>query len=704
METNFTADIAADAPAQRLYEMLQEGSRETGIDDAILYYQFPLYRDDELDGLAAAKLLLVSKNRGVWIFGSTYATDVGQVHSEVVRTEQVFSHLYARLLRSSRLRRTRTSINLPLHSVVFAPNCVPGHISGAEETTIIATQKHLHETLTVETWSPAAESYEETLSILEGAKGLIRPQKRDAPPPGVVTKGILASQIEAEISRFDQQQKRAALRHVDGPQRIRGLAGSGKTVVLAMKTALLHLRYPEARILYTFWTKSLYQHVRRLITRFYRQYDDKDPDWTKVSVLHGWGGASAEGVYHSAALAFGARPLTFTEASRGSSANPFGYACDQLLATTAVKPLFDYVLMDEGQDYPVSFIRLCAQLAENERFVIAYDELQNIFQPEAPTAAAIFGVNSDGTPQKDFGVDTVLHKCYRNPREILVCAHALGFGIYGNRIVQMLEGADHWTDVGYVVREGEFVAGSMTVLERPAENSLTSISASQSIDEIVLGKAFATPPEEVSWVVQSIVADIHSGLRPDDILVACVDDLNAKYYLSSIGDHLRTRAIEVNNVHFLSGTPDFQREGCVTLSTVHKSKGNEAFAVYVVGIESLFPNPSPRKRNILFAAMTRAKGWLRLSGIAPLANHCISELAAAKSNFPMLSFVYPNESELQVMRRDLEEVASRKLKMERLLEEVAGDLSTEEIEEILRRNANRTNKSARRKERKKDAE
>ena len=96
-----------------------------------------------------------------------------------------------------------------------------------------------------------------------------------------------------------------------------GLSGSvdwpdqEKTVVLAMKAALTHLRHPKASIAFTFHTKSLYQHVRRLITRFYRQYNDQDPDWDRLHVLHAWGGRSTPGIYYNACLAAGVSPMTF---------------------------------------------------------------------------------------------------------------------------------------------------------------------------------------------------------------------------------------------------------------------------------------------------------------------------------------------------------------------------------------------------------
>lgn len=46
--------------------------------------------------------------------------------------------------------------------------------------------------------------------------------------------------------------KKAAFEIPEGPQRIRGLAGSGKTIVLALKAAYLHTQYPDMKIAVTF--------------------------------------------------------------------------------------------------------------------------------------------------------------------------------------------------------------------------------------------------------------------------------------------------------------------------------------------------------------------------------------------------------------------------------------------------------------------
>ena len=56
---------------------------------------------------------------------------------------------------------------------------------------------------------------------------------------------------------LDHLQSRIVIETVEDVQRIRGLAGSGKTIVLALKAAYLHASHPEWRIAVTFLTRSI---------------------------------------------------------------------------------------------------------------------------------------------------------------------------------------------------------------------------------------------------------------------------------------------------------------------------------------------------------------------------------------------------------------------------------------------------------------
>lgn len=343
--------------------------------------------------------------------------------------------------------------------------------------------------------------------------------------------------LEAEIRSFDQDQKHGYMEVLSGPQRIRGLAGSGKTVVLAMKAAITHLQNPDATIAYTFYTRSLCQHVRRLITRFYRQYDDRDPNWDKLQVIHAWGGRSKAGLYYNACLDHGIAPLKYSEVS--THTNPFDAAClDLIEKAKEIKPTYDYVLVDEGQDFPASFLRLSLGIAHDHRFVYAYDELQTIFQSETPSVESIFG------PGFTLDEDVVLRKCYRNPREVLVCAHAAGFGTYSEHIVQMLENKDHWSELGYDVLSGNFDEGKDIDIERPANNSPNSISKHNSIDEIITCAVHGSPDEEIADVTRRVARDIKEhGLHPEDIVIMCVDDMLARDYFKVLASKLNKAGI-----------------------------------------------------------------------------------------------------------------------------------------------------------------
>jgi len=681
LETILSRDLTEDPAAQLLLQWLKDLEAPSSLAEALLYYGFPLYRDEEGTPVAA-KVLLLSPRHGVLVFGTTNAraADSPEYVNDALQLDSVYGHLYSRLFRNVALRKSRRELAFPVDAVRFAPLVEGGVAIRGGDAPEVRARSGLEVILSNHLIPPIDESlFIELVSTVEGAKGIIRPKSRQLEKAAPTSKGQLAAKAEAAIASFDLQQRHGFALRFRGPQRIRGLAGSGKTIVLAMKAAIAHLQYPDADILYTFYTKSLYQYIRRLITRFYRQFAETDCDWDRVHVLHAWGGAAMPGVYYLASRGHGVAPLNYTEAA-AASADPFDHVCRSLMLSIDLKPQYDYTFIDEGQDFPISFFQMCRRLTRNDNFVVAYDELQTIFQTRTPTAAEIFG--DDGA---SFSEDVVLYKCYRNPREILVCAHALGFGIY-DLPVQMLENEDHWRDIGYTLQQGELRGGSHVKILRPAENNLELISQNQTIDQIVGSHAFADFDQEVEWVTRSVESDIvNDRLRPDDILVISVDDRNARTYLDSIGSRLASRRIRSNNVHAdRYGVGEFRLDDHVTLSTVHKAKGNEAFMVYVVGVDALFAMPDIRRRNMLFTAMSRAKGWVWISGIGGSAERFKLELDTAKRHFPHLEFDFPTRAVIKKIRRDLEKASAERQEAERLLEQVTSRMSEEEITDFLR--------------------
>lgn len=663
--------VKADPSVKLLIDFLLENQNTLDLSSAVIFHNFPLFREDER--LLVAELVIVSPWHGVLL--------ISTITNDNDRLEGAFSQIFSRLVKYPKLRSGRAQLKFNLDAFVWLPE-------GNSSENIKVGNKEFSDYLNTIKSQSAAELdsnvFEEILSVLDGSKALIRAKDRRTEGFSSSSRVSIIANLEEEIRKFDRDQRVAYMTEVSGPQRIRGLAGSGKTVVLALKAALTAVREPDAKIAVTFYTKSLYQHIRQLITRFYRLHEDKDPDWSKLQVLHAWGGAAVDGLHYKTARRFGHSPINYTQALRESPSQPFAYACKSLLDDATVKDTYDYVFVDEAQDFPPEFMQLALKLSIDEKLVIAYDVFQTIFDVEVPTAASLFGVNESGENEIFFDEDVILHKCYRNPREILVCAHAIGFGVYSNKIVQMLESEEHWNDFGYQL-ETPLIAGENVVINRPAENSPSSISKSNNINQIIHCEVLPNANEEILHVVSRIKNEIEiEGVLPEDILVICLDDKNTRLYFSALKEHLKSAGIQCNNLQEDSySAKDFQNEGCVTLSTIYKAKGNEAYSVYLVGVDSLFYAPNAKSRNKVFTAMTRAKGWLYVTGTGVTAQNFKNELEIAKENFPKLNFTYPTSQEIVYMKRDLIEVDITSIDND--IDKLSAGVDPEDFERILRK-------------------
>lgn len=76
----------------------------------------------------------------------------------------------------------------------------------------------------------------------------IRSGRLKREPKNASSRGARLKRVEESIANLDQHQSRAVIETVEGVQRIRGLAGSGKTIVLALKVAYLHSQNPDWKI------------------------------------------------------------------------------------------------------------------------------------------------------------------------------------------------------------------------------------------------------------------------------------------------------------------------------------------------------------------------------------------------------------------------------------------------------------------------
>jgi superfamily I DNA and RNA helicase len=346
-----------------------------------------------------------------------------------------------------------------------------------------------------------------------------------------------------------------------------------------------------------------------------------------------------------------------------------------------------------GKIFQVAF---CFYLAKGSRdskqIVWAYDELQNVFNVNVRTPTELFGTDSDGEPRISLPRslpphaetnDFVLPKCYRNQRDVLVLAHATGFGIYGQP-VQMLQDRAHWEDVGYHVESGSMRPGAPIVIKRPDENSPTQLKTPEGIP-LVEVKSFNDVTAEVNYCADEFKRFVDGGLQPEELMAIAIDDRAAKVYLSALAEALSRRRIRSNNIIAdRYSEPAFQIEGRCTLTTVYRAKGNEAAVVAVMGCDAV-PLTTRSGRNRIFTAFTRTKGWLRITGMSPHFLQLQHEISRALELAPLMRFKMPDPKEIELIQRDLSEKDARiqraRAEMERLKE--TWGLTEEDLRELV---------------------
>ncbi|MCK4732364.1 MAG: DEAD/DEAH box helicase, partial [Methanophagales archaeon] len=427
-------------------------------------------------------------------------------------------------------------------------------------------------------------------------------------------------------------------------------------------------------------------YVKRLITRFYREFADVDPDWTKIDIMHAWGGKNLNGVYYNTCIDNEVPPLTFGDVkSYGKKA--FDQVCKDLEKNN-LKKSYDYSILDEGQDFETYFYRLCRKITQNDRVIWGYDECQNIFNMEIQDTIKTFGKKPSGEPYIDFskpsteeGQDMVLHKCYRNPRTILVAGMALGLGIYSDKIIQMPENKEHWEDLGFKILEGGYNTGDHMVISRPEGNSpLIKNQLLAKDNSAIKWKTFDKFGEECQFVVDNIIKDLNEELLPEDIIVISLDDFEARTYFSTISKKLNDVGIKTFNLlEAPSNTTDFMVENYITLTTVYRAKGNEAGSIYIVGVDKIFDNKhSIISRNKLFTAITRANAWATITGTGKSTLEFEKEIKKVIDNDYQLVFEMPDLKDIRILQQDLTRKRVKSNKLRRYIESKASELGMNE--------------------------
>lgn len=277
-----------------------------------LYIGYPVFSNEE--GIAATDALLTCKEHGTVIFDLAPISTEGKNLDEIaeiieIRQNDLYRGLHTRLFSYRELTKTKgRELAVSIETVTLLPT----EIQGLDELVAYSTPESLLNDL--EQFEKIDDAIFMHLNAAIQKTAALKPKKKRVAVKKLDSMGAAIKRVELEIANLDKWQKAAAIECPDGPQRVRGLAGSGKTIILAMKAAYLHANFPDKDIVVTFQTRSLYQQFQSLIDKFYFDQMRDYPDWDRLKILHGWGSSSSQGVYSEIAKHTGAVALSFGEA------------------------------------------------------------------------------------------------------------------------------------------------------------------------------------------------------------------------------------------------------------------------------------------------------------------------------------------------------------------------------------------------------
>jgi len=676
--------------------------------NGFLFVGYPVLPTHE--GPYTLDALLICREKGIVVFDLIEGFDEGDYP---IRQDDSANKLES-LLKTHRDLMERRTLRIPIHTISFAPGLTEDSISENESGyPIVFSKTALYQKLNeLESWDGNVKDiYDKSLSVVQNVSN-IRKNGNQRVIKKPESKGAKIKRLEDSIATLDQQQNRAVIETVEGIQRIRGLAGSGKTIILALKAAYLHVQHPDWRIAVTFRTRSLQQHFHRLITKFMLAQAHVEPDWNNLRILNAWGASQKghNGIYREFCMSHDLKYFDFNEAKhRFGSEKEFSGACTQaLIDCEEHKSLYDVILVDEAQDLPPEFLRICYHLLDEKKMLVyAYDELQNLSHESLPSPNKIFGADSNGNPLVTFDSssknDLVLEKCYRNSRPVITTAHSLGFGIYreytkgGNgQLVQMFDAPRYWEEIGYNVRGGSLSSGSHVTLCRTDNTSPKFLEEHSLIEDLIQFMCFDNEEEQTEWLAKEIAHNLENDdLRYEDVIVISPDPLTTRKNVGQVRAHLLEMGIK-NHLAGIDTSQDifFLSKESITFTGVHRAKGNEATMVYIINAHECYSGISDglnlaKVRNQLFTAITRSKGWVRVLGIGDEMKELKKEYDCLLDKNFQLEFDYPTEEEINKLRivhqdipkEDVERITSNGNYLFKLVEDLeSGRIQREDLD------------------------
>lgn len=401
-----------------------------------------------------------------------------------------------------------------------------------------------------------------------------RPEERTGRRVAEGTLGELFDEAAETYKTLSEEQQRLSSQNWhEGPRLIRGVAGSGKTIVLANNLArrlqrshgresLFGDEITTERILVVCNNRSLVPFLVKKAELAFQQRTGKPLQDGMVEIR-----SYNKLMYHLSQKGFW-RYQKFDDAP------------DDVRATNYLKDLeetkknhsdifdeaaYDAIFVDEGQDFGEEDFRLLKELCKvapgkEPNLYVFYDDAQNFLGRKRPNWSSI-GLNVRG------GRSHVMSQCFRNTRSIVEAAFNVLYGTQANG-----EGEVPTKEFGDIagLEERNLIS---------TEDGFWRVSFAVRIGlapRLTMASSAVTEVQEIVGRLNWLIEDQH--VRPQDILVLGMTKVRIERIAEAVSN-AKIKGVEGVHVAFKEQDKFLGQRSTITLSTTASAKGYDAYCV-----------------------------------------------------------------------------------------------------------------------------
>lgn len=399
---------------------------------------------------------------------------------------------------------------------------------------------------------------------------------------GVDVPATILDRVKKNIILFDGDQTRFIYK--DFPNKtvsIQGLSGTGKTELLLHKLKELYVTEENSKIFFTCHNIALSNSLQERIPHFFNFMKvEKQIEWnSRLWINRAWGSSKNQdsGLYSYLCHFYGIPFLRWTRLTNYNTI--FSHALEFInkIDDKDFEYAFDYILVDERQDFPDIFFTLCEKVTKRKVFV-AGDIFQDIFE---------------SVEKSELNVDIVLNRCYRTDPRTLMFAHAIGMGLFETKKLNWFDDS-YWETIGYKIDRLD---------KREVHLTREPIRRFEDLDVENFPSMIIQKSTEIKNVVK-IIKDIrsnHKTVEPHDVAIIILDDKKSIYeYIDLLAEKIHSDLGWDVNRGYESKNP---QKDSIYITNPNNVKGLEfPFVICITGgIQNTY-----RYRNILYTMLTRS--------------------------------------------------------------------------------------------------